>query len=796
MPRRLVLLLMLGLSLAASAAAQTSTYSADKITAGATTFGTGPLRVVGLGTGAGTNCVAVDGSGDITKTSGACGTVTSVALTAPSELSVSGSPVTTSGTLGLTWAAVAANSVFQRASGSGVPSFSTSLTLAGDLGINGGNLTSTGALAIQPTGNLTEDPTGDVILGPDGADVLPDSGYRVNLGALTNKYLTLHAAELWVEMLVAQNTIATIGGRILVGPTTTLTVDLGSGVGDTTITVKHNEMASGDRVVLQANGALEWMAITSAPGGSAGAYTYSVTRDLDGSGRNAWTAGDAVFNSGTTADGYIDLYSVAGLLPGSTAGPTIVGNVRTGTTYSDVSPRWAVGNLNGLYGYGATTYGFAAGVPTGTHVTVDATNGFRIRSNTTDKLVADASGNLTLAGALNVTGSGSFSAGHATLNSAGIKISPTTVGSEDRAYGFTSALGVLGTQAYTDDSTYNIIYLKATATTTAAVQSILGVANATGDTYIAATQGSTADGAAIYLMTTGYTYAAADRIDLDANNSSHGVWIVDSGSGSTSYANLYMTDASTDYLNIVVNATTSTIGLVVDDDNQVGIGTTTPAYALDIAGSTAQIKPSAGTNAALIVNASSSAYGYVRLGDEANSQYWDVAVYDDGTNELEFRYAGGGPHAWFDTTGNLNTPGVRLTNWSNTQGQGYACANVDGNGDGYITYQTGVSCVASTRRAKHDIRPLDVRGVDAILDLTPVTYRMNFEGDTGPYYVGAIAEEAAALGLEWLVVRDDDGLPRSFLYDRVPLYLIPVVRQQRDEIAELKARVAALEGRP
>ena len=84
-----------------------------------------------------------------------------------------------------------------------------------------------GAQAITTTaGNLTILPAGDIVLDPTGLDVLPGAGYEVNLGALTNKYLTLHAAELWVETLVAQETMATIGGRILVGPTTMLTSDL------------------------------------------------------------------------------------------------------------------------------------------------------------------------------------------------------------------------------------------------------------------------------------------------------------------------------------------------------------------------------------------------------------------------------------------------------------------------------------------------------------------------------------------------------------------------------------------
>lgn len=281
----------------------------------------------------------------------------------------------------------------------GAPSFSSTPTVT-TLTAN----TSVSTPTLTNGSNLALSPTGDIVLGPSGFDVLPNTGYTVNLGALTNKYLALHAAELWVETLVAQNTIATIGGRIIVAPTNTLTADVSTGA--TTITVKYNNVSasgSGDIVYLEANGAVEFMRIVSGPVGS-GPYTYGVTRNLDGSGANGWTAGDALVNTGQTGNGFIDLYSVAGVLSGS--GPTIVGNVRTGNTYNNLAARWAIGNLNGLFGYGATTYGSCFGDPSATNVCIDATNGFRIRSSTTDKLKADTSGNLALTGDLSVGTSG------------------------------------------------------------------------------------------------------------------------------------------------------------------------------------------------------------------------------------------------------------------------------------------------------------------------------------------------------------------------------------------------------
>jgi hypothetical protein len=237
--------------------------------------------------------------------------------------------------------------------------------------------------------------------------LLPKQSYYGNLGALNKKWLTLHAAELWVETLVAQNTIATIGGRILVGPTTSLTQDLTSGTN--TIHVKHNEMNTGDVVYMEANGSIEFMYISGGPYSESGGYYYNCWRDLDETGANNWNAGDAVFNTGTPGEGFIDLYSVRGIKSSSQTGPTIVGNVRNSITYNDWSEHWAIGNLNNLYGFTSNTYGVGLGryANNSSFVTVDSTYGIRLRYKNsggviTDKITMDMSGNVSIAGYLQV----------------------------------------------------------------------------------------------------------------------------------------------------------------------------------------------------------------------------------------------------------------------------------------------------------------------------------------------------------------------------------------------------------
>lgn len=237
---------------------------------------------------------------------------------------------------------------------------------------------------VNSGGTLTVAPSGSFNFDTTGGQIDPVTNYDQSLGQLSKKYLSLHAAELWVETIVAQNTLATIGGRIITAPTNILTADLAAGA--TTITVKYNNFLTAGgtscsggspcSTYMEADGKVEFFNVISAAGGSAGAYTYTVTRNLDGSGSDQWYAGDAMVS---TTSGFIDQYSVRGVKSGSEIGPTIVGNLRNSATYNDWNPHWAIGNLNGLFGYSSNTVGVALGEYAANrfHSTLDATNGLR-----------------------------------------------------------------------------------------------------------------------------------------------------------------------------------------------------------------------------------------------------------------------------------------------------------------------------------------------------------------------------------------------------------------------------------
>jgi hypothetical protein len=207
-----------------------------------------------------------------------------------------------------------------------------------------------------------------------GGHILASTAWTSDIGAAALKLRTAYLDELNVQTLIATSVRSTIGGELLTAPTTYLAADLTAGA--TSISVKHNNLVNGDRIWLQANGNVEWMAVASGASG-AGPYTYSVTRNLDGTGANSWYTGDAVVDTGTTGAGFIDQRAGVGIL-GRAYGPTLEGLVRTGTTFSDVATRWACGNLNGLYGYATNIYGCGFGTPAGNRLTIEPTNGINI----------------------------------------------------------------------------------------------------------------------------------------------------------------------------------------------------------------------------------------------------------------------------------------------------------------------------------------------------------------------------------------------------------------------------------
>jgi hypothetical protein len=101
----------------------------------------------------------------------------------------------------------------------------------------------------------------------------------------------------------------------------------------------------------------------------------------------------------------------------------------------------------------------------------------------------------------------------------------------------------------------------------------------------------------------------------------------------------------------------------------------------------------------------------------------------------------------------------------------------------------------SSRRYKVDIENLNA-DTDKILQLEPVTFyylpEMYEEDQDKRLEVGLIAEQAAELGLEQLIHRNEVGQPEAIDYEKLAVYLLKVCKAQQTQIDAIVARLDAI----
>ncbi len=95
------------------------------------------------------------------------------------------------------------------------------------------------------------------------------------------------------------------------------------------------------------------------------------------------------------------------------------------------------------------------------------------------------------------------------------------------------------------------------------------------------------------------------------------------------------------------------------------------------------------------------------------------------------------------------------------------------------------SHIASSERYKEEIKPLH-RPFDRLLAARSVEFVYK---ESKMRSIGCIAEELADLGLEDLVVRDDQDRPQGISYDRLPIYLLEIIKENDHRLQDLEKRV-------
>jgi hypothetical protein len=195
--------------------------------------------------------------------------------------------------------------------------------------------------------------------------ITPEATDTYDLGSSTKLWRKGWLAEL-DAVVFAQNTVTLLGGWFLITKNeVTLPADVTAGA--TTVNFGQS-MTVGDFVLFRAAGAVEYMSVGSLVSGT----TYNVTRNLDGSGANAWAAGAPGAVLGQTGNGRIELNAYDS--------PRI-SIIKQGATYNAQTETLRLGDLNGSYGIASELYGIGIGdYSGGNYLRYDPTNGFRVKA--------------------------------------------------------------------------------------------------------------------------------------------------------------------------------------------------------------------------------------------------------------------------------------------------------------------------------------------------------------------------------------------------------------------------------
>ena len=238
----------------------------------------------------------------------------------------------------------------------------------------------------------------------------------------------------------------------------------------------------------------------------------------------------------------------------------------------------------------------------------------------------------------------------------------------------------------------------------------------------------------------------------------------------------------------------------INSTKNVGIGTTSPSSSFDL---------SVGTSG-LLVNGStttSNFAGRVRIGSTSTTSY-DLQVDGDG-------YLTGGLRV--GTTSAPATGGIMANGVIETNARFIMNSSTTGTGTTVVRTSGGeLRPTSSTIHVKENVKNLQF-SKEKLLSLRPVSYNLK-PALGGDHEIGLIAEEVAEFIPELVVFgperkwkgntgiaeTDANGreilnhnkmVPYSVHYDRLPVYLLSIIREQETRIKNLEERLEKLERR-
>lgn len=197
--------------------------------------------------------------------------------------------------------------------------------------------------------------------------------------------------------------ISAIGGSFAALDADTLTTDM-TVLDSSTLTIDGDTTFSVGTIVrakapYESGVHDEWMEITGLPGaGGRGDNEYAVDRDKAGNytpdNNPTWKKGAAIVNYGQSGDGGV--YMTAS----DTNAPYLSVFTHSGSPWTDLTTHLRLGNLNGFLGYVSDIFGLGFGSSSGTNanITLDPTNGIRLRIGTANKILLKNDGTVQIIG--------------------------------------------------------------------------------------------------------------------------------------------------------------------------------------------------------------------------------------------------------------------------------------------------------------------------------------------------------------------------------------------------------------
>jgi len=716
----------------------------------------------------------------------------------------------------------------------GVASFNSTNFSVASGAVNTAQNINTGAspsfVGLTLSGNLT---TAGV-----ASSLIPSLTDTYDLGSSTKLWRKGWLSEL-DAILFAQNTITLVGGWLRATKNEGA-IPVGQDVeaGHTTIDFGQ-AMTTGDFVEFRSSLAVEYVQVGTVTTGT----RYNVTRNLDGTGANAWPAGSVYAVNGQNGNGRIDI--------NANSTPRI-SLIRQGATYNAQTELARLGDLNGNWGYSAETYGFAAGEYGSTAagwITAAADgggdaakSGVRIGRNTTTyiHLKADGSGFLAnssiswdTAGFLTVAGSASIAGW--TVNSSYLAkdtgTNSTSAGMSPTDYPFFAGATYANRAAapfrVTPAGALTATNANVTGAITATSGSITGTMSVTGTL--------TAGGSAVTLDSSGIslavgsglanavkwyssgtltadmfaTYAGAvssvqiesnlksadtsggASISLKASNnnsSSIAVFQLETfGSAGLANCRAALYDPSSTFVGLVVGGSGApgamldvrgsgifTGSLTVDTntlvanatDNRVGIGTASPSVRLHVVGAN-------DTEARITL-------------DNTNAAHRVSMQIEAGVNEALFQATRLDASVVYPSF-SIAVSATRRFTLSNA-----GLLRLSAYGAGTLTTDASGNVTASSDERLKDLRGPFAAGLDAVLQLEPVSFRWKHEMKAGVDYTyhGYTAQNVRR-ALPGAVGKNADG---TLTVDRAVISAAHTnaIKELAARVAELEAQLAAL----